>query len=162
MNKLNFMGIGPKVGLVVLPWLALAIVFSMKFRSYFVYFKDTNNPLFLIGLVFLITGSTMYIMTIPSLLNGLKHTKLITTGTFYLCCNPLYTSIILLIIPGISFMMNSWLVLTTSAIGMVLCKIFIRSEYVEMEKFFGDDFTKYRNETPEFLPFPIKKLFRST
>jgi protein-S-isoprenylcysteine O-methyltransferase Ste14 len=161
MKKLSFMGIGPKVGAVVLPWLALAIVFSVKFRSCFVYNKGVNNILYFIGLAFLITGSIMYVMTIPSLLNGLKNTKLIRTGTFYLCCNPLYSSIILLIIPGVSFMMNSWLVLTTSVIGIVLCKIFIRREYAEMEEFFGEDFTKYRNETPEFLPFPIKKLFRS-
>jgi len=101
----------------------------------------------------------MYFLTAPALLKGLKETKLMTTGTFYLCCNPLYSSIILLIIPGISLMMNSWLVLTTSLVAYVLFKIFIKSEYSEMEKFFGDDFKKYRAETPEFFPFPWKKWF---
>jgi protein-S-isoprenylcysteine O-methyltransferase Ste14 len=160
MKKLNFMGIGPKVGIVVLPWLAIAIFFSMKFRSSFTFIEDVNKILFLVGLVLLIIGSVMYLLTIPSLLNGLKNTKLITTGTFYLCCNPLYGSIILLIIPGVSFMMNSWLVLTTSLIGIILCKIFIKSEYAEMEKFFGDEFIRYKDKTPEFLPFPVKKIFR--
>ena len=56
MNKLDFMGIGPKVGVIVLPWLALAIFFTTKFRNYFVYFPDVNQLLFFIGLVFLITG----------------------------------------------------------------------------------------------------------
>jgi len=94
-------------------------------------------------------------------LKGLKKTKLITTGTYYLCCNPLYASIIIFLIPGISLMMNSWIIITTSIIGYPLCKIFIKSEYVEMEKFFGDDFRKYRAETPEFLPFPYRKWFKS-
>lgn len=158
MKNLSFMGIGPKIGAIVLPWLTLAIFFSTKFRSTFVYFEDVNRILFFAGLVILITGSVMYLLTIPLLLNGLKHTKLITSGTYYLCCNPLYTSILLLIIPGISLMMNSWLVLTTSVVGMIFCKIYIKQEYAEMEKFFGDDYRKYRNETPEFFPFPVKKL----
>jgi protein-S-isoprenylcysteine O-methyltransferase Ste14 len=106
-------------------------------------------------------GSIMYILTIPVLLSGLKNTKLITTGTYYLCCNPLYTSIMLLLIPGISFMMNSWLVLTTSLTGIILCKIFIKSEYVEMEEFFGDEFRRYKDRTPDFIPFPLKKIFKS-
>jgi protein-S-isoprenylcysteine O-methyltransferase Ste14 len=89
------------------------------------------------------------------------NSKLITTGTYYLCCNPLYASIILMVIPGVSLMMNSWLVMTTSIVGYILLKIFIKSEYAEMEDFFGEDFRKYRNETLDFFPLPVKKLFRA-
>jgi protein-S-isoprenylcysteine O-methyltransferase Ste14 len=161
MNKLNFMGIGPKVGIIVLPWLAIAIFLTMKFRSSFAYFADANSIMFYSGLALVIAGSVLYLLTIPALLKGLKHTKLITNSTYYLCCNPLYASIILLIIPGASLMMNSWLILTTSLVGYVLMKLFIKSEYEEMERFFGEDFKKYRNETPEFFPFPVKKWLRS-
>ncbi len=76
-----------------------------------------------------------------------------------LCCNPLYASFLLLIIPGISLMMNSWLIMTTSIAGYIVFKIVIRSEYTEMEKFFGDEYIKYRKSTPEFFPFPVKKWF---
>ncbi len=155
------MGIGPKIGGIILPWLAVTIFLTLRFKSSFTYFKDGNKILFFSGLVLVIIGSIMYFLTAPALLKGLKKTKLITTGTYYLCCNPLYASIIIFVIPGISLMMNSWLILTTSIIGFPLCKIFIKSEYVEMEKFFGDDFRKYRAETPEFLPFPIRKWFKS-
>ncbi len=161
MNKLNFMGIGPKVGAIILPWLAAAIFLTLKFKSKFSYFEDGNKILFFIGLIMVIIGSIMYFLTAPALLKGLKETRLVTTGTFYLCCNPLYASIIILIIPGISLMMNSWLILTASIAGFTLFKIFIKSEYAEMEKFFGDDFRKYKAGTPEFFPFPIRKVFRS-
>lgn len=159
MNKLNFLGIGPKIGAVTFPWLAVAIYFSVKFKSLFAFAENGSRALFYTGLALIIIGAIMYFLTAPALLKGLKETKLMTTGTFYLCCNPLYSSIILLIIPGISLMMNSWLVLTTSLVAYVLFKIFIKSEYAEMEKFFGDDFKKYRAETPEFFPFPWKKWF---
>jgi protein-S-isoprenylcysteine O-methyltransferase Ste14 len=161
MNKLNFLGIGPKIGSITLPWLAVAIILSLKIKGTFTYFQPANKIIFYVGLIFVIAGALMYLFTVPALFKGLKESKLMTTGTFYLCCNPLYSSIILFVIPGISFMMNSWLVLTASVIGYVIFKIFIKSEYAEMEKFFGDSFRKYRRETPEFFPFPVKRWFRS-
>lgn len=157
MNKLNSMGIGPKIGSVALPWLAVSIFLTLKFKGAFVFAENGSKVLFYLGLVLVIIGAILYFLTAPALLKGLKETKLVTTGTFYLCCNPLYSSIILFIFPGISLMMNSWLVLTTSVVGYALFKILIKSEYEEMERFFGDAFNKYRAETPEFFPFPGKK-----
>lgn len=161
MKKLNFMGIGPKIGGVALPWLAVAIFLTLKFKGTFAFVQDENRILFYSGLVLVIVGAIMYFLTVPKLLKGLKETKLVTSGTFYLCSNPLYASILLLIIPGLSLMMNSWLVLTASVAGIILFKIFIKSEYQEMENFFGENFREYRAETPEFLPFPVKKWFKS-
>jgi protein-S-isoprenylcysteine O-methyltransferase Ste14 len=160
MNKLNFFGIGPIIGRITLPWLAFAIVFSILFKSTFTYIEDGKRILLYAGLAFLITGLLIYFITLPLLLKGLKETRLITKGSYYLCCNPLYMAILLFIFPGISFMLNSWLVLTASPLAYFLFKSHIKKEYDEMEKFFGDEFRKYRAETPEFFPFPVKKWFR--
>jgi protein-S-isoprenylcysteine O-methyltransferase Ste14 len=160
MKKMSFMGVGPKVGVIVLPWLAVTIILAIKYRGSFPYFADVHRILFFFGLSVVIAGSLLYLLTVPAMLKGLINTKLITTGTYYLCCNPLYASIILFIIPGVSLMMNSWLVLTTSIVGYVLLKINIKIEYKELEELFGDDFRKYRNETPEFFPFPLKKFLK--
>jgi len=160
MNKLNFLGIGPKIGGIALPWLAVAIFLTLKFNHSFAYFKDRNEILFFVGLALVIAGIIMYFLSIPVLLKGLKETRLVTGWTYYLCCNPLYAAIILFIFPGISLMMNSWLVLTTSVVAYTIFKVFIRNEYAELEKFFGDDFRKYRAETPEFFPLPFKKWVR--
>jgi protein-S-isoprenylcysteine O-methyltransferase Ste14 len=53
--------------------------------------------------------------------------------------------------------MNSWLILTASAAGYITFKIFIRSEYSELEKFFGEEYFRYKQSTPEFFPRPVKK-----
>lgn len=160
MKKLNFMGIGPKIGIIVFPWLIITILLSVKLKETFLISARGDRLLFYAGLVLVIAGALLYFLTVPALLKGLKETRLMTSGTFYLCCNPLYTSILLFIIPGVSLMMNSWIVLTTSIAGYILFKMSIRKEYEEMEEFFGDDFRKYRSETPEFFPFPFRKLFR--
>jgi protein-S-isoprenylcysteine O-methyltransferase Ste14 len=159
MNKLNSLGIGPKIAGIALAWLAVVIFIAQKSKCSFVYLHDKNNILFFIGIAFIIVGSVMYFFTIPSLMKGLKNTKLITTGTFYLCRNPLYAAILLFVVPGISLLMNSWLVLTISIVAYIGFKIFIKSEVAEMEKFFGDEYRKYKAETPQFLPFPVKKWF---
>jgi protein-S-isoprenylcysteine O-methyltransferase Ste14 len=39
-------------------------------------------------------------------------------------------------------------------------KIHIRSEYSELDRIFGESYKDYKNKTPEFFPFPIKKIFR--
>lgn len=153
MNKLNFFGVGPKIGIVALPWLAATIVLSILFKDIFLISGIYGRIVFFAGLVLLIVGLVFYFLTIPLLLKGLKETKLVVKGTFSLCCNPLYTAIILLIVPGVALMMNSWLVLTTTIAAYVVFKMYIGKEYEELEKFFGDEYIKYRAKTPEFFPF---------
>lgn len=155
---MNFFGAGPKIGAIALPWLAASIILSLALRDKFNFFAEDNKILFLAGTVILVGGLVFYFITVPALLKGLKESRLIKTGTFSLCCNPLYAAIILMIIPGVALMMNSWLVLTTTVVGYLTFKSFIKSEYTEMEKIFGEEYRKYRAETPEIFPFPVKKL----
>jgi protein-S-isoprenylcysteine O-methyltransferase Ste14 len=157
MNKLNPMGIGPIIGSVALPWLAASIFISLRTTHSFSYGVVDGQTLFIIGLVLVVTGAVFYLFTIPALLKGVRKTRLMTGGPFYLCCNPLYTSIILFVIPGISLMMDSWIVLTTSVIAYIFFKIFIHREYAEMDRIFGNEFRNYRSNTPEFFPFPFRK-----
>jgi protein-S-isoprenylcysteine O-methyltransferase Ste14 len=153
MNKLNFLGVGPKIGLIALPWLAATIVLSILFKETFLISGKYGNLVFYAGVGLLIAGLIFYFFTVPLLLKGLKETKLVVKGTFSLCCNPLYTAIILLIVPGVALMMNSWLVLTSSIAAYIAFKMYIKAEYAELEKFFGDEYIKYRERTPEFFPF---------
>ena len=160
MNKLDFFGAGPKIGRIALPWLALSIIISLFFRGKFNYIQPGGRSLYIAGAFCVAAGLIMYFSTLPLLLKGLKETRLVTNGAFYLCCNPLYTSIILFLIPGTSLLMNSWLVLTSSIAGYVAFKMYVGDEIGEMRKFFGKDYEKYRKETPEFFPVPFRKIFR--
>jgi protein-S-isoprenylcysteine O-methyltransferase Ste14 len=159
MEKLSFFGVGPKIARITLPWLALTIVMTLIKKELFVF--TVANVLLVrdIGYAILGTGLLLYFVTVRKLLKGLKETKLVTTGGFYLCQNPLYASLILMIIPGIAVISNSWLILTTSVIGFIMFKVHIGSEYKELERIFGESYLKYKRETPEFFPFPVKKLF---
>ncbi len=80
-----------------------------------------------------------------------------TTGTYSLCQNPLYASLILMIIPALSLLLNSWLILTSCIVGYIIFKRNIQQEYAELRRFFGESYLQYKNDTPEFFPFPVKK-----
>jgi protein-S-isoprenylcysteine O-methyltransferase Ste14 len=160
MRKLNFFGIGPKIAIILLPWLLISFVMSTHYRKVFSFTHEKSSLLFISGVVILLIGLIFYGSTVRLLLIGLKETRLVTNGAFSLCQNPLYSSIILFIIPALSLIVNSWLVLTSSIIGYLLFKINIKKEYNELEKFFGEEYINYKNETPEFFPIPIKKWFR--
>jgi protein-S-isoprenylcysteine O-methyltransferase Ste14 len=160
MNKLSFLGIGPKIAIVLLPWLAATIVLSRTMNNLSKYTIFHSDILLFAGITLLTGGLIFYFATVRMLLKGLKETILMTRGTYSLCQNPLYASLFLFIIPALSLILNSWLVITASVVGYILFKLFIKSEYRELEKFFGEDYLKYKNQTPEFFPFPFKKLMK--
>lgn len=156
MGRLNSFGIGPKIAIVLLPWLAASIYLS-SFISLFEYPTEARSFLKIAGIIIMVSGLIFYFSTVRLLLRGLKETKLVTEGPYSLCQNPLYASLLFLVIPALSLLLNSWLVLSTSVVGYFLVKFFIKSEYSELEKFFGEDYIKYRQETPELFPIPLKK-----
>jgi protein-S-isoprenylcysteine O-methyltransferase Ste14 len=158
MKKLNFLGIGPKVAVILLPWLMISIGLSIMKPKLFMYPAGLKNILFVAGIILMTTGLIFYTSTARALLRGLKETRLVTTGPYRVCQNPLYTSFILFIIPALSLLLNSWLILTAGVLGYILFKRFIKSEYHELEEFFGEEYIKYHERTPEFFPFQTGRL----
>lgn len=146
------------MAIILLPWLTTAIILSSSTDNFFTYTSGYSTLLRITGLILMATGLIFYFSTVRLLLKGLKGTILVTGGPYRLCQNPLYSSIILCIIPALSLILNSWLILTSSIVGYILFKIFIRKEYEELEKFFGERYLKYKNSTPEFFPLPFSSM----
>jgi protein-S-isoprenylcysteine O-methyltransferase Ste14 len=159
MRKMDFYGIGPKIGRILIPWLALTIFLSY-ISNRFNFFTERNSALTISGAVLLVFGLIFYFTSVRLLLRGLKEGKLVTSGTFSLCQNPLYMSFILFLVPAIALLLNSWLVLTACVVGFVLLKVYVSKEYEILEDAFGDEYLKYKSETPEFIPLPFKKWLR--
>lgn len=156
MSKLNFLGIGPKIAIILIPWLAATIILSCLHIEELKFVPGGSKILLMAGTILMITGIVFYLSTVRMLIKGLNETRLMKTGTYGLCQNPLYASLILMIIPALSLLLNSWLVLTSGIVGYIIFKMFIRQEYTELERVFGNDYLQYKSRTPEFFPFPVK------
>ncbi|HPS50972.1 MAG TPA: isoprenylcysteine carboxylmethyltransferase family protein [Bacteroidales bacterium] len=152
MGKLNSLGIGPKIGRINIPYLAVTLILNYFYPAIFSFGADARKWLLIAGIVILALALVCYGLTVKSLLMGLRNTRLMITGPYHYCRNPLYATIILLVIPGLALVVNSWLVLTASLVGYIAFKWNIHSEDEEMERFFGEEYRKYRAETPEFFP----------
>ena len=159
MKKLNALGIGPKIALIAIPYFVGTYLLSIFYSEIFCVYRAHSRPFLITGIILLSIGCVFYIVTAVLLLQGIRQTCLVTKGTYYLCQNPLYASIILMVFPGVAFLMQSWLVLSSSLVGYLVFRIYIGSEYREMETFFGEAYNSYRQSTPAFFPFPYKKWF---
>lgn len=153
MSKPNYLGVGPRIARVLLPWLAITVTLSLFFPGLFS-FPATFQPWLLgIGLVWLLPGVVLYAISGKIMTRAVREGRLITSGPYRFSRNPLYAMVILNIIPGVGLMMNSWLVLTTAVAGYLAFKNCIRGEYDEMFATFGDPYLEYSRKTPEFFPW---------
>lgn len=159
MKKMDFFGVGPKIGIALIPWWAVTILLSC-ITNWFTFTPESSTGLMLGGAILLLFGLLFYFYSVRLLLNGLKEGKLVTHGTFYLCQNPLYISFVLFFIPATALLLNSWLVLTSSLVGLILVKVYVSNEYQVLEEIFGDEYRRYKAETPEFIPLPLKKWLK--
>ncbi len=158
-EKLNFYGVGPRMARILLPWLAVSLALTFIYRDFFMISTGRTNLINIAGITFLGTGFVLYFSTLPRLLKGLKETKLITTGAYAITCNPLYSAVIVFILPGTALVLNSWIMLTVPFVGYVIFKLYIKQEYDELEKFFGEEYREYRASTPELFPLQVHKWF---
>jgi protein-S-isoprenylcysteine O-methyltransferase Ste14 len=76
------------------------------------------------------------------LIKSYRQKVLITDGAYKVCRNPIYVSHILLTIPALSLLFDSWLLFSAMLVAIISVLIFAPREYKYLEEEFGD---KYRN-----------------
>jgi protein-S-isoprenylcysteine O-methyltransferase Ste14 len=88
-----------------------------------------------------------------------KPGKLITQGPFALCRNPIYSSIIVFIIPSLALIFHSGLIFSISLVLYLGFKISIHGETSLLRRTFGEEYEIYEKSVNEIIPFP-RYLFR--
>jgi len=157
MEKLTFLGIGPKIARITIPYVALGIVLTLLYPSVFTFGKTLQKPFLIAGIIFLSVAAVLYFLTLRLMVPGLRNNRLITGGMYRLSRNPLYASLLLFLLPGVGLIMNSWIVITASIVGYLLFRKSIHEEDEQLERLFGDDYRKYRERTSGFFPNPFVK-----
>jgi protein-S-isoprenylcysteine O-methyltransferase Ste14 len=151
-------GIGPRLATLCLPYVILAMVVRHK-NPEFLRLKFLESPrvrtkakvlgIFWLGLGLIFWGySAIYF---------LKHVgtgKLITKGPFALCRNPIYSAIIVFMIPGLALIDNSGMILSIASVLYVGFKNSIHGESIPLRRTFGDEYEEYESSVNEIFPFP--------
>jgi protein-S-isoprenylcysteine O-methyltransferase Ste14 len=145
MKVKALVGSGDKIGLFTLPFLILGVVLNRKKPSFF---RVGGPPLLVkvIALLMLLPGVTMWIWSVKLILTNVPQNKLITNGPYAFVKHPLYTSVALLVLPGIGLLLNTWL---GGVIGVILysgSRLFAPEEEALLSKTFVSNWEEYRKQ----------------
>ncbi|MFX0023691.1 MAG: methyltransferase family protein [Candidatus Hermodarchaeota archaeon] len=156
-EKLPLVGIGPKLLITMCP---LFVLFGILNSVYYPIFLIPIHYYFLviIGSVLLTIGMIVFILSERMLSVAHNSSELVITKFYAYVRHPMYASWGLGVLPGIFFMINSWLFFLTLPIYYLSVRIFIRKEEKYLVKKFGEKYTHYKNHV--YLFFPKLKKYK--
>ncbi len=157
MNKMTLFGCGPKLAILCLPYVLLSLAVMYKYPD-FLNMKFLDNIYGQIaGFILLGAGIIFWISSAVFFLRNFKPGVLLTTGPFSLCRNPIYSSIIIFIIPSLALLFHSGLTFTIAIVMYIVFSLSIHGEANVLRKIFGEEFEKYEREVNEIIPIPRLK-----
>lgn len=139
-------GAAPKIAIPTIIYMFIAICID---KLEYPLFKITLNnyaALVVIGVIMIIIGVSMVGAVQGKLRKSFKSGLLMTDGLYKILRNPMYDAYLIFVFPGISLLLNSWLVMTTIIVNFILLQIFIREEYRYLENKFGIEYKSYLNK----------------
>lgn len=153
-TKMTFGGIGPKLALITLPYILLAIVVMQRDPQFLK--MNLPDPVWskIIGHGWIAIGAVFYLATIVVFLSDFKQGLLVTRGTFSLCRNPLYASFILFFVPGLALVFESGMILSMALVLYLNFKISIHGERLALRRNFGQAYEHYEKTVNEIIPIP--------
>ena len=116
MHLKALIGSGDKIALLTLPFVVVCLIANVMVPTLF----DVGGPsdlLRAISIVVLIPGVTIWIWSVVLILEKVPRGELITSGPYALMKHPIYTSVALLVLPWIGFLLDTWM---GALIGIVL------------------------------------------
>ena len=153
-TSMTLFGCGPKLAILCLPYIILSLVVMYKFPAFFDLIFLDNIFVRVFGYAWLGIGLLFWIYSAVYFIKYFKPGQLITRGPFGLCRNPIYSSIIVFIIPALAIIFHSGLTLTIAVVLYIGFKISIHGETNVLRKIFGEEYDKYENSVNEIIPFP--------
>jgi protein-S-isoprenylcysteine O-methyltransferase Ste14 len=151
-NGMNIVGQGMKIMLFAAPFVAIAVWLSLKMPDV-VRIPGAAQYRTVAGLIFLVPGLALWLSAVMQLLIGFPQGKLVTSGAYGVCRNPIYSSFALFIIPGLSLIFGIWSYLLISAALYIGVVILIRKEEEILTRIFGDQYKAYKSKVNRMIPF---------
>lgn len=151
-NGMNIIGQGSKIMRFAFPSLIGAIALTM-FAPGFVRLPLSSDFLKPLGYGFLAAAFALWAPAVIQLLVGFPQGKLVRTGSYAVCRNPMYSSFALFFMPGVSLVTGTWVFLAVT--GFILWGIakYIRPEEEKLRQVFGAEYENYEASVGRIVPF---------
>jgi protein-S-isoprenylcysteine O-methyltransferase Ste14 len=155
--KLSRWGVGPVLAVLTLGYTAALLLIS-RLLPIAMRIPIQDRVVLWISLVLIAIGIPFLIVSLFALHRAYTASKLITTGVFSLCRNPIYSSWNLFLVPAIVILLRNWLCLTIPFFMYGLLRALIRKEEEYLTATFGEEYKKYKKNV--FFILPLSPLFR--
>ena len=142
-TKMNIAGSAPFIAVPTFIYLVITTVISLNDKPFYTIDEKHYGILIALGIVLIIIGILMVVNCARKLHKSFKPGLLMKDGLYKVFRNPMYAAYMLFIIPGISLLFNSWIVLTTVLLNYILFSIFIKREHKYLEEKFGSEYQSY-------------------
>jgi protein-S-isoprenylcysteine O-methyltransferase Ste14 len=145
-RKMSVMGVGGKIAIPTLLYLAGAEGVTLLFRPLFDITATSNyGSLLLVGSVMIAVGFSLNLVAAFSMLMAYREDRLATGGLYRLFRDPMYVLQIFITLPGLFLLFNSWLVLAGVIPAYLAYRVFVREEHRYLEERFGEGYKEYLN-----------------
>jgi protein-S-isoprenylcysteine O-methyltransferase Ste14 len=150
-NKMNITGVAPLIAVPTFIYLIITVVISYLTKPYFSIIKNDGAVLIYLGAALIVPGILMVAACGRKLLKSFDNNKLMTDGLYKYFRDPMYVAYLIFVIPGISLLFNSWLVLTSVLLNYILYTNLIKKEHKFLEEKFGAEYKAYLDKV--FIKF---------
>lgn len=145
-TRMKIEGAGPRIMAPLFVTFAIMAWISYAYRPTFNYPLVPAEWTLALGALFLLVGVPFWLLSTGMFLLAYFGGRLETRGPFAVMPDPIYGSWIALVLPGISLVLNWWLVLLTSFVMYAALRLFIREEDEALREKFGRQYEEYRKK----------------
>jgi protein-S-isoprenylcysteine O-methyltransferase Ste14 len=151
-NQRTIWGVGPKLILISLIFSLPVIIFAYLTHPEYVIHSTWALPFQITGALLTISGFIFYIISAKTMAKAFKQNKLVTTGVFGVCRNPIYSAWMLAIIPGIAICVRMPLLLLIPVIMYIVFSFIKQGEEKVLVEIFGEEYLTYRANVNAVFP----------
>jgi protein-S-isoprenylcysteine O-methyltransferase Ste14 len=135
-------GSGDRIGAFVLPFVLVGVALNIAFPETF----SVGGPppwLQAVSALALAVGVVVWAWSVLLILTKVRAGELVTTGPYSLVKHPLYTSVALLVLPWLGFLLDTWLGALIGIALYIASRLFAPAEEADLAGRFGPEWDAY-------------------
>ncbi len=140
----TLVGAGDRIMAFTLPLAVVVIILNILYPQFFQ--LNGGGSGMIIGWILLIVGVPIWLASVVLVMLYVPRNKLITRGPFALIRHPLYTSVALLVLPGLGFLLDTWSGMLIGLILYIFSRIFSVREEEKLDDVFAGEYQLYRSK----------------
>ena len=150
---MNRWGVGPIFAFLSIGYTLVMFLLTYSFYPIFQIGIVSYRVLVIIGIFLIVLGIPFLMISVMAVARAYSSNTLVTNGIFRCCRHPLYASWTVFLIPGVFFLANSWIGLTTPIFMYSVLRILVRKEEEYLEDRFGSEYLEYKKKIPSIIPY---------